>query len=113
VNTLTTFRTVYSSLLVKPTGDDVLILDGQGSPELEPDGAAVVWIDRLAPTPSGWWQRTRSIHHHRHHTPAAVEEALRTARMEPVGTYGSQLSGGLEQGVDETRHVKAVVIARG
>jgi SAM-dependent methyltransferase len=113
VNTLATFRTVYSSLLVKPSAEQVLILDGHGRRELAPNGAAVVWIDRLVPTPAGWWRRTRSVHHHRHHTPAFLEHALRAAGLQPAGTHGSRMSGDVEPGVDESCHVKAVVIARG
>jgi SAM-dependent methyltransferase len=113
VNTLSTFRTVYSSLLVKPAADQVLILDGHGEKELGPEGEAVVWIDRLAPTSDGWWRRTRTVHHHRHHSPVSLERALRRAGLEPVGAYGSHISGEVESGVDESRHVKAVLIARG
>ena len=45
--------------------------------------------------------------------PADLERQLRAAGLEPLATYGSLLSGELEPGVDESRHVKAVVIARG
>jgi SAM-dependent methyltransferase len=113
VNTLATFRQVYSSLLVKPGDEQVLILDGRGTRNLEPQGSAEVWIDRLTPSSGGWWARTRSVHHHRHHAPSDLGRQLRAARLQPVAVYGSRLSGEVERGVDESRHVKAVVIARG
>jgi len=113
VNTLGTFRTVYSSLLVKPAAEQVLVLDGMGRPDLEPGQQARVLIDRLAPADDGWWLRTRTVHHHRHHPPGQIDDAIRSAGMEPLETYGSLLSGDLEQPLDEHRHVKAVVIARG
>jgi SAM-dependent methyltransferase len=113
VNTLATFRQVYSSLLVKPEDEQVLILDGRGASNLPPQGSAEVWIDRLTPSGGGWWTRTRSVHHHRHHAPEDLERLLRAAGLEPLAVYGSRLSGEVEPGVDESRHVKAVVIARG
>lgn len=113
VNTLATFREVYSSLLVKPDDAQVLILDGHGARSLAPQGSAEVWIDRLTPSSGGWWTRTRSVHHHRHHAPVDLERQLRAAGIAPVAVYGSLLSGDVEPRVDETRHVKAVVIARG
>jgi SAM-dependent methyltransferase len=111
VNTLATFRSLYSSLLVHAGSDRVLILDGHGSRELEPGGAAEVWIDRLRAGDDGRWTRERSVHHHRHHPLATVRRALRQAGLESLAEHGSDLSGRLEPGVDESRHVKAVVLA--
>ena len=112
VNTLATFRTLYSSLLVHADDRRVVILDGHGSPELEAGDAAEVWIDRLVPRDDGWWTRERSVHHHRHHPLSGVRRALREAGLAPVAEYGSRLTGELEAGVDESRHVKAVVVAQ-
>lgn len=113
VNTLETFRTVYSSMLVKPAEHRVIILEGRGDAAVEPHGAAEVWIDRLEPTDGGWWRRVRSVHHHRHHPLEALARALRAAGMNPLGSHGSRLTGELEPEADEADHVKAVVMARG
>ena len=111
VNTLATFRDVYSSLRVLPGERQVIVLDGQGSRTLPPGGAAEVWIDRLTPAGGERWARCRSVHHHRHHSPAAIEAALAAAGLAVVARYGSSDSG-LEPGLDERRHIKAVFVAR-
>lgn len=112
INTLATFRALYSSLLVHAGEQRVLILDGHGSRELPAGGRAEVWIDRLVACGDGSWARERSVHHHRHHSIGRVRRALRRAGLELAAVYGSRATGELEAGVDESRHVKAVVIAR-
>jgi ubiquinone/menaquinone biosynthesis C-methylase UbiE len=112
VNTLNTFRVLYSSLYAVPSEDRIVLLEGRGSRELAPGGAADSWIDRLEPGESGWWSRTRSEHHHRHHPEALVRDALAGAGLEPHEVYGSYTSGVLETPLDELRHAKAVYIAR-
>jgi len=112
VNTLATCRTLYSSLFVHAGEQRVLILDGHGSPQLDEGGSAEVWIDRLLPRGDGSWTRERSVHHHRHHPLDRIRFALREAGLELAAEYGSRLTGELEDGVDESRHVKAVVLAR-
>jgi len=61
VNTLATCRAVYSSLLVQPHEDCVLVLEGRTAPDLEPGGAGEIWIDRLSPEAGGWWRRDRTV----------------------------------------------------
>jgi len=112
VNTLATFRRLYSSLLVHADERRVLILDGHGSPALPAGGRAEVWIDRLTPGTDGWWARERSVHHHRHHPAGSVRRALARAGLELLAECGSLLDGELEPELDETRHVKAVLLAR-
>jgi hypothetical protein len=99
----------------------VIVLDGHGSPDLEPGGSASVWIDHLSahdtdPTSSGstggdGWERHRSVHHHKHHAAPDIERALAAAGLETVARWGSRL-GGLETTVDEDRHIKTVYTAR-
>jgi hypothetical protein len=112
VNTLATFRVLYSSLYVVPSPERVILLEGRGRRDLEPGEAAQSWIDRLEPEPSGWWTRTRSSHHHRHHPEAAVRAALRRARLETCAVYGTYTSGVIEEPLDDAAHAKAVFIAR-
>lgn len=113
VNTLGTFRRLYSSLLVQPRPERVIVLDGHGDPELEPGGSAEVWIDRLVAAEEGRrWRRERTIHHHRHHPPARVRSCLREAGLEATASFGSDPSGGLDPAPDESRHAKTVYTAR-
>lgn len=112
LNTLGTFRRFYSSLLVRPAPERVIVLDGHGDPGLEAGGASEVWIDRLIAGDDGWWRRERTVHHHRHHPPARVRGCLHVAGLEAVGCFGSGPSGALEPGLDESRHVKTVYVAR-
>jgi predicted TPR repeat methyltransferase len=111
VNTLATFRDVYSSLRVLPSEQQVIVLDGQGTSALAAGGVAEVWIDRLTPIDGERWARARSVHHHRHHAPAAIEAALSAAGLAVVDCYGSTI-GRLERELDEMRHIKAVYVAR-
>jgi ubiquinone/menaquinone biosynthesis C-methylase UbiE len=112
VNTLATFRSAYSSLLAIPAGDRIVVLEGHGDPELPSGGAAEVWIDRLEQQASGWWSRTRSRHHHRHHPERSVRAALRQAGLACHAVYGTYTTGVMETSLDELRHAKAVYIAR-
>jgi SAM-dependent methyltransferase len=111
VNTLATFRRVYSSVFVVPGERDVIVLDGHGRPDLPAGGSASVWIDRLSARDEGRWERRRSIHHHKHHPPAEIDRALTAAGLEAVARWGSKL-GALEPTVDERRHIKTVYTAR-
>jgi SAM-dependent methyltransferase len=121
VNTLATFRRVYSSILVVPGSRDVIVLDGHGSADLAPGGSATVWIDHLSagstdPTSSGstggdGWRRVRSVHHHRHHPAAEIERALGAAGLETVARWGSS-ERGLHDFVDERSQIKTVYTAR-
>jgi ubiquinone/menaquinone biosynthesis C-methylase UbiE len=112
VNTLATFRALYSSLFAVPSEDRVVLLEGRGSPELEPGGAAETWIDRLEPLTSGFWARTRSTHHHRHHADASVRAAVSRAGLACCGAFGTHTTGAIEAPLDELRHAKALYIAR-
>jgi ubiquinone/menaquinone biosynthesis C-methylase UbiE len=112
VNTLATFRRLYSSLLVMPEKERVVIVEGQGDPGLASGGAAIAWVDRLEPGDDGWWTRTRSVHHHRHHAPETIRAAFATAGLQIEAEFGAQITGALERPLDELRHSKAVYIAR-
>jgi SAM-dependent methyltransferase len=112
VNTLATFRTLYTSLLAVPGRDQVVLVEGRGRPDVRAGGAATAWIDRLQRQKSGWWTRTRSEHHHRHHPEPELRRALASAGLACVGVVGTDGDGSLEVPLDEDRHGKAVYTAR-
>jgi ubiquinone/menaquinone biosynthesis C-methylase UbiE len=112
VNTLGTFRAVYTSLLAVPTADRVIVLEGHGAPDLPSGGTATATIDRLEREATGWWRRTRSEHHHHHHAEATVRAALARGGLACVRVLGTDTAGTLEAPLDELRHAKAVYVAR-
>ena len=112
VDTLASFRMLYSSLIVVPGEDRVVVLDGQESPELEAGAAAVAHVDCLERDSPPWWRRTRSVHRQYHHPPAELGHALTAAGLRTVAVWGTDGAGGSELPLDEERHNKAVYIAR-
>lgn len=88
------------------------MLEGRGRPDLEPGETAQTWIDRLESEASGWWTRTRSAHHHRHHPEAVVRSALARAQLTLCAVYGTHTTGVIETPLDELVHAKAVYVAR-
>ena len=67
---------------------------------------------RLEPQDSGWWSRTRSKHHQRHHAERTIRTALARAGLSCHATYGSHVTGVIETPLDDLHHAKAVYIAR-
>jgi SAM-dependent methyltransferase len=112
VNTLATFRELYSSLLVQVHDDSVVVLEGHGSPTLAPGGSATVWIDCLRRSRDVSWTRERSVHHHRHHPAERLRSSCAAAGLDRIALYGTQPTGEVERGPDERRHAKVVLVAR-
>jgi hypothetical protein len=112
VDTLGSFRRLYSSLIVAPGQHGVVLFDGQADTDIEPGEVAEAVIDRLEPAEPPWWSRVRAVHRQRHHTEATLREALDRAGLECIAVWGTDGAGGSEQPLDEERHNKAVYIAR-
>jgi SAM-dependent methyltransferase len=111
-NTLATFRALYSSCLVVPGEDAVLILRGRGSPEVEPGGAAEARLEALVRGSDGWWRETHGVHHHRHHPEPVVRRALEAAGLRCVAAHGTFVDGRVEPVSDDLIHSKTVYVAR-
>jgi ubiquinone/menaquinone biosynthesis C-methylase UbiE len=111
VDTLASFRLLYSSLIVVPGEDRVVVLEGQESPELQEGAAAVAHVDYLQLDSPPLWRRTRSVHRQHHHPPARLERALAAAGLRKLAAWGTDGAGASERTLDERRHNKAVYIA--
>lgn len=109
VDTLRSFRALYSSLLVVPGAERVVVFEGRG---VVAGARAEAFIDALEPATAPWWRRVRAVHRQRHYTEAAITAALTAAGLEPVAVWGTDGAGGSECPLDEERHNKAVYIAR-
>jgi hypothetical protein len=112
VDTLRTFRGLYSSLMVVPDGDRAVIFEGRNREAIEVGALGEAWIDRLERSEPPWWTRVRTVHRQRHHPSAVLEAALNAAGLACVGAWGSDGAGGLEQPLDDLGHSKAVYIAQ-
>ena len=112
VDSLATIRRLYSSLLVVPGDDAVLVFEGRSASDLPSGGAAEAWVDHLSRGPEPWWSRVRGVHHQRHHAEAVVRRALESAGLECVGVWGTDRHGARAQPFDDLHHNKAVYIAR-
>jgi predicted TPR repeat methyltransferase len=112
VNTLATFRTLYTSLLAVPEPDQVVLVEGRGSRDVAAGGSAIAWIDRLQREETGWWTRTRTEHHHRHHPESELRAALEHAGLACVDVRGTHITGTADASLDELRHGKALYTAR-
>jgi SAM-dependent methyltransferase len=112
VDTLCTFRALYTSLMVVPEGDRAVVFEGRGSAPIGEGALGEAWIDRLERAEPPWWNRVRTIHRQRHHPRAVLERALAAAGLECVAVWGTDGAGGADQPLDELEHSKAVYIAQ-
>jgi hypothetical protein len=112
VDTLGTFRRLYSSLMVVPGDDRAIVFEGRNTSAIEEGALGEAWIDRLERSEPPWWTRVRTVHRQRHHPSAVLEAALDAAGLACVGVWGTDGAGALEQPLDELRHSKAVYMAQ-
>jgi len=112
VDTIATFRALYSSMMVVPGDDAIVVFEGRANEALDEGDEAEAWIDRLERADAPWWRRFRTVHRQRHHSRAVLERALAAAGLVAVAVWGTDGSGVAEQPLDEPRHNKAVYIAQ-
>ena len=112
VDTLRSFRALYSSLMVVPGEDRAVVFEGRGPDAIDEGALGEAWIDRLERADAPWWRRVRTVHRQRHHPRAVLERALAAAGLACVAVWGTDGAGGVEQPLDELRHSKAVYLAR-
>jgi SAM-dependent methyltransferase len=112
VNTLASFRALYSSLLVAQGEDGVAIFEGRADADLPAGAVAEAQVDRLEPGDPPFWRRVRAVHRQRHHPRERLEAALAAVGLHSVAVWGTDGAGASEQPLDELRHNKAVYIAQ-
>jgi SAM-dependent methyltransferase len=111
VNTLCAYRTTIAALHVQASSEQVIVLDGHGSPDTQPGDFVDSWIERLAPADDGTWTRVRTVHHQRHHPVESLREALAEAGLTLRVVRGYRSGGRLGGDLDELQHTKAILIA--
>lgn len=113
VDTLASFRTLYSSLIVAPGDADIVLFDGQAEADLAPDSEAAALVEHLRPGAAPpFWTRVRALHRQRHHSRATLERAMGVAGLRCVAVWGTDGAGGVDPVLDELTHNKAVYVVR-
>jgi SAM-dependent methyltransferase len=112
VDTLASFRLLYTSLLVAQDEGAVVVFEGRAEGEIAPGSVAEAAVDRLEPADPPFWRRERAWHRQRHHPRERLESALAAAGLRCVAVWGTDGAGGSRQPLDELRHSKAVYIAQ-
>jgi len=112
VDTLASFRVLYTSLLVAQAEGAVVVFEGRAREELAAGSLAEAVVDHLEPADPPFWRRERAWHRQRHHPRERLEAALAAAGLRCVGVWGTDGAGASEQPLDELRHNKAVYIAQ-
>jgi SAM-dependent methyltransferase len=107
-NTLGTFRTTFATAHEREAGGLSFTWSGLGSPDAAPGATASAEIT----VARGAVVLDTSLHTQRHHPHGELVSALRDAGLELVAVLGQHADGRRDLDVDETRHLKAVYVAR-
>jgi SAM-dependent methyltransferase len=113
VNTLGTYRTAFAQTHVSESEGCFAVWRGGASADFLPGETAEAVVDGFAEHEPGCWSRIRAVHRQHHHPPAAIAEALRAAGLDVCGVHGVGEDCVPDPDLDELRHVKVVVVARG
>ena len=109
VNTLASYRSFFAETHVVEAGARRLVWSGRADAGTCP-GAEVV-ASLAVEGPDGALDEP-ALHRQRHFRPEEVERALAAAGLECLAVFGHGLDAELEQPLDESRHTKAIYIAR-
>jgi SAM-dependent methyltransferase len=110
LNTLCAYRTFFAARKVVEHAGGRLIWTGKTSEEQPPGSICEATIEAKGNVASE--QVEPHIHRQRHFPEPEVLAALEQAGLHCLGVFGQDIDGGLEQPLDELRHVKALYIAR-
>lgn len=111
-NTLLTYRTFFAGVQVVEDEHACLLWRGHAGSDAPPGVLATATLDAFTREAAGSWSREHSVHVQRHHPCDVIRDALARAGLECLSVHGHGLDGRPEPSLDESRHTKAVFIAR-
>lgn len=109
VNTISMYRGFFAEEHEMPWPEGRLLWRGQTSHDFEPGQQAEASLEVRS---AGGDAIAVAIHHQRHFPGAQLEAALQQAGLRLLEVFGHGFDAVLEQPVEETRHTKAVYIAK-
>jgi SAM-dependent methyltransferase len=109
LNTILSHRTHYGQTSISTRGRQRLIWRGQASPDTPPGSQVEARFEVLDSDGS---TVCRATHRQRHYPPAEVETLLELAGLQVLAVFGHGFDAVLQQPVDESRHTKAIFIAK-
>ena len=110
-NTLASYRSFFTSLIVMPCDDQVLIWTGKTAADLGPGGLAEATLEAFTRDGDGAWSRALSHHRQRHHPQDVVRAAVAEAGLRCVAVRGMFRDGSVTDACDELANTKAVYVA--
>jgi SAM-dependent methyltransferase len=112
LNTLLAYRTTFALDSVAQHGQLTFALRGESSSNAPPGCRASVHVDVFAEREDGLCDRMSTRLEQRHFAPHRVIAALARAGLDCLGAHGVLADGSPVPEVDETRHLKALYVAR-
>jgi SAM-dependent methyltransferase len=110
LNSLLTYRTVFAERRVVEHDGGGLVWTGSASSDQPPGSICEATIEVEGALAGE--QIEPHTHRQRHFPEAEVLTALEDAGLDCLDVFGQDVDGGLEQPLDESRHVKALYFAR-
>jgi SAM-dependent methyltransferase len=111
LNTLLTFRTTFAVDSVAVHADATFAIRGHSTGDAAPGSIGAVTVDLFVPR-DGLYERLSTRLAERHFPPHRVTALLAAAGLECLGVHGVLDDGSHVPDVDETRHLKAMYVAR-
>jgi SAM-dependent methyltransferase len=112
LNTLHTYRSIFAACDCYESDGWLFVWRGEGDGRTAPDRKATVMIEAFGPNGGEGWRRISNRHVQRHYTHEFVVDALASAGLTCVATYGQHPDGTLEDEVDELGHTKRIYLSR-
>ena len=113
VDTLCTFRALYSSVMVVPGDDRTIVFEGRTPGAIDDGAIGEAWIDRLERADAPWWDRVRTVHRQRHHPQDDARANARRRRSPSASPRGGPTGPAASNSRSTScEHVKAVYIAQ-